>query len=272
MRSLLQCLALLLVLELTACGGPAVDPAPTPPVPEPAQESEEEESPREAQRLLNHATWEAQQAQLARHHGSWILIASGEVLGNFPDFGKAWGRAQDLPQTVLHAYLYRAGVDDEPVTFALSPFLSESPHWNQLGRRIRIPWRLTMYAANNSWHRGEQSVVWGGMEARLMLEDLEETRQLTIRAVASNLFQEDLTLSASDARALELGRFTAPLPAYYQGLDDPCEKVVLRLRIPELDICAPAVAFVLPDHLFAPGIPTLDPGQWAIDLGDLDGK
>jgi len=77
----------------------------------------------------------------------------------------------------------------------------------------------------------------------------ETSAERRARAVASNMFLQDLTLRPQDARALGLGRFTAPLPALY-GVDGlPCEKVILRVRIPEFEIDDPAVAFVLPEEV-----------------------
>ena len=201
----------------------------------------------ERQRQANHEAWKQHGPRLAvEHPGTWVLIAAGTVRGPWSTFDEAWTHASALSPRELHAYLYRPGVDDVETTFLLSPFRSENPHWVQLGRRIRVPWRLTIAAVGNEWSRDGLRVAWGDSEARVLLESLDLTHEHTTRAVASNLFQYDLTLRQEDAKALGLGRFTAPLPAFLKGKDYSCEKVLVRVRIPELEIDSPAVAFVLP--------------------------
>ena len=260
MRSILLFSSLSLVLITSVCcqreKGPsnAAPPGPTTTsIPERVpntQQGADEIPVRESQRLRNHGAWQEHGAQLAlEHHGAWVLIAGGEVLGTWRDFDQAWLRANKLPENEAHVYLYRAGVDDVEVTFRLSPFLSSDPHWVQLGRRIRRPWRLTIAAVGDTWYRDGQRVSWGDAGARIQSANLGSSAEHELRAVASNLFQHDLTLRPADARALNLGRFTAPLPAFYNNADHPCEKVILRIRIPELDIDVPAVAFVLPDDI-----------------------
>jgi hypothetical protein len=200
----------------------------------------------EEQLAINHDAWVEQGPGLIQDQpGAWVLIANGAVQGTWTDADTAWEQAQALPEDWLHAYLYRAGVDDVEITFSISPFTSQRPHWVQLGRRIRQPWGLTIAAANNTWYREGKEITWGSMEARLQLENASGSGQYQVQAVASNLFSHDLTIRATDARAMGLGRFTAPLPAFYGDASTPCEKVVLRLRIPELDIDEVAVAFVL---------------------------
>ncbi len=78
-----------------------------------------------------------------------------------------------------------------------------------------MPWKLTIAAVDNTWHRDDKKVSWGSMEARLQLENASGSKQHRVHAVASNLFLHELTLRAADAEALGLGRITAPLPAFY---------------------------------------------------------
>ena len=246
MKTPLACLVVFLLTAVSfACK--SQEPYSTP-QPDTAQCVELPETDFQGQWMQNHLAWEEHGRGIAAESpGSWVLIAGGEVLGTWADFEDAWQEANKLPSEKVHAYLYRAGVDDQPVTFMLSPFRSDQPHWIQLGVRVRRPWGVTISAVNNSWTRAGRSVAWGDLEARLYIENPDTSKQREVRAVASNLFQEDLTLRRSDVRALGLGRFTAPLPAYYLSEENPCEKVVLTFRIPELDIDVPAVAYVLPE-------------------------
>jgi hypothetical protein len=236
----------LLPLALAACRAtaPAPDaPRVREPVPSP-------QAPARDERGENHAAWRERGAELAREHpGAWVLIARGAVLGTWREFDAAWRAAEPLAAEVEHAYLYRAGVDDVETTFVLSPFTAERPHWGQLGRRVRRGWHLTIAAVGNTWIIGDRQVAWGDLEAALTLVNPCTSAEHRVRAVASNLFQEDLTLRPEDARALGLGRFTAPLPAYYSDREHPCEKVLVRVRVPELDIDVPALAFVLPEDV-----------------------
>jgi hypothetical protein len=107
---------------------------------------------------------------------------------------------------------------------------------------------LTIAAANNVWYRNDKSVTWGDMEARLHLFTPEDHAESQVRAVASSLFEGDLTLRPSDATILSLGRFTAPGFAYANDMNTPCKKVLVRIRVPELDIDVPAMAYILPEY------------------------
>lgn len=206
-----------------------------------------EEVPVSLQEARNHMAWEQHGATLAAESpGDWVLIAEGRVLGHWPTFGDAWGEASLLPTSVKHAYLYRAGIDDREPTFTLSPYLNTDPHQVQLGIRVRKPWMLTIAAAGNQWFRDGKKVAWGDAEALVHLENPSNGATHAVRAVASNLFEYDLTLRFEDARALGLGRFTAPQAAHLYTPGNPCRKALVVLRIPELDIEAPAMAFVLP--------------------------
>ncbi|NQU50424.1 MAG: hypothetical protein HQ519_17380 [Planctomycetes bacterium] len=233
-----MCISLLLLVLFAACQAPAPQ----------AQEQIESSPPTaifEQQLAKNHAAWLEQGSALAQEQpGDWVLIGDGAVQGTWGDADTAWQQAQSLPEEWLHAYLYRAGIDDVEITFQISPFTSQHPHWVQLGRQIRMPWKLTIAAVDNTWYRDDKKVSWGSMEARLQLENANGSKQHRVHAVASNMFLHDLTLRAADAEALGLGRITAPLPAFYGSSSKPCNKVVLRLRIPELDIDDIAVAFV----------------------------
>ncbi|MBC8405200.1 MAG: hypothetical protein H8E15_08235 [Planctomycetes bacterium] len=230
--------SLLLPLLFAACQTPAPEPQEKIESPQPVATFEQ-------QLAKNHATWMEQAPALIQDQpGDWVLIADGAVQGTWSDADSAWEQAQALPEKWLHAYLYRAGIDDVEITFQLSPFTSQRPHWVQLGRQIRMPWKLTIAAVDNTWYRDDKKVSWGSMEAQLQLENASGSKQHRVQAVASNMFLHDLTLRAADAQALGLGRITAPLQAFYGDASRPCEKVVLRLRIPELDIDEIAVAFV----------------------------
>jgi len=182
------------------------------------------------------------------HTGSWVLIAGGELLGPWKNFDDAWARAAQIPDEQDHAYLYRLGVDDVDQVFFLSPFLDSDPHWVQLGTRCWGKWGLTIAAANNVWFRNGKSVTWGDMEAQLHLFTPEDHAESLVRAVASSLFDGDLTLRPSDATILGLGRFTAPGFAYANNKNTPCEKVLVLIRVPELDIDVPAIAYILGDY------------------------
>ncbi len=203
--------------------------------------------PRGEQRAANQACWEEHGGALAAEHaGDWVLIAGGSVRGHWSAFEAAWSAAEGLRPPPEHAFLYRAGVDDQETTFVLSPFLGSSPRWMQLGIRIRRPWKLTIAAAGDTWYRGDRQVSWGDAGARLVISAPGGGLVRSVRAVASNLFEFDLTLRPVDAETLGLGRYTAPGPAFLYDRSNRCDKVVLRVKIPELDVDVPAVAFVLP--------------------------
>jgi len=212
----------------------------------------------------NHQTWLGIGNDLQQNHaGKWVLIAGGKLHGTWLDFQSAWKTANALADEQQHAYLYRPGVDDIECTFHLSPFLNTKPRWNQLSIRIRQPWKLTIAAVMDTWYRGDQKISWGDAGAHVRLSDGTMPNTHSVRAVASNLFEYDLTLRQADVDALGLGRFTAPTPAFYNGPDHPCRKVLVMVQIPELDIQAPAIAFILPESetaqaSFQPTLPAKD--------------
>lgn len=256
----------LALLLAAACqsAGTAEDPEPAtqlmPPIAEAAMDA------RAAQAAANHATWELHGARLATESpGQWVLIVGGQVHGPWPKFEHADPAARELAGDAQHAYLYRAGVDDVDVEFVLSPFTNAAPHWQQLGTHVRKGWRLTIAAADNTWYRGAKSVTWGDMAARVQLESLDGRFRHTLRAVASGIFEDDLTLTAADARALGSGIFRAPGKATYFGFEGACDKQLVRLRIPELDIDCPAMAWVLPEELTALTAST-SPPEWDFGL------
>ncbi len=238
-------------LNPTANEPTVVNPEPTAVNPEPS--ASEPKSEYALQLEKNHNTWlEIGEGLRQTQRGKWVLLAGGQLHGTWFDFDSAWRVANGLPDEQLHAYLYRAGIDDVECTFYLSPFTNNNPRWNQLGIRIRRPWKLTIAAVADTWYRGDKKVSWGDSGARVQLSATpaalsEDSVDHSVRAVASNMFEYDLTLRQADVDQMGLGRFTAPTPAYYLDKKHPCAKVIVRVCIPELEIEAPAVAFVLPE-------------------------
>lgn len=225
-----------------ACSSPA----------EPAQDAPAQAA--EPVREANLAAYERDGARLAEESpGQWVLISGGVTFGPWRTFDEAWAAAEATADGASHAFLYRAGVDDVDVTFLLSPFGPQRSRWTQIGMRLRRPMKLTMFAVGDVWQRqvngSTLTAAWGDAGARLVVASPDGAREVTVRGVASGLFEEDLTLTASMADDLGLDRFEAPGAAFYVDERWPCRKVVARLRIPELEIDLPAVAYVLPREL-----------------------
>ncbi len=208
-------------------------------------------------RAVNHAVYLDRRQVIARRHGrEWVLIVNGEVHALGSNSGSAWDEAVRLTGDAAHAYLFRPGIDDLDVTFKLSPFRSSDPNWTQLGIRGRRPLRLTLAAAGNVWSRKVDGrvvqVAWGDANAQLRLTAPGTNASTTVRAVPSNLFDEDLTITEDVAEALGLGPFEAPGVARYIGSELDCRKVPLHFSIPELEAHRHVVAYVLPRAITGP--------------------
>jgi len=242
-----------------ACSSPPESPTPGRDTPaldqgEPVQAQAAPAQASDPAREANLAAYERDGARLAEESpGQWVLISGGVTFGPWRTFDEAWAAAETTAGSASHAFLYRAGVDDVDVTFLLSPFGPQRSRWTQIGMRLRRPMKLTMLAVGDVWQRqvngSTLTAAWGDAGARLVVASPDGAREVTVRGVASGLFEEDLTITASMADELGLGRFEAPGAAYYVDEHWPCRKVVVRLRIPELEIDLPAVAYVLPREL-----------------------
>ncbi|MBK8978179.1 MAG: hypothetical protein IPM29_19920 [Planctomycetes bacterium] len=203
-------------------------------------------------RAANVAAFEREGARLATDcPGDWVLIAEGRVRGHWRDFADAWQVA--ARESGPHLYLYRAGIDDGDATFVLSPFTNDDPHWTQLGGRFLEPLGLTIGMAPHLWSRqvGGRTLVarWPGDDAHVELVAADGGVSRRTTTVASALFDADVTLTETAATALGAGRIEAPGKAWYASRDWPCRKVLLRVRLPELEIDAPAIGYVLPADL-----------------------
>lgn len=255
--------SLLVALLAIACSTPP--PARIPPQETPTHSTAAEpeaRTPLDSARATNAARYEAEREALAAEHPrEWILIVGGtaHVLG--ADANVAWAEAERIAADAEHAYLYRAGLDEGDVEFALSPFFSGDPNWSQFGVRGRRPLKLTLIAAGNVWTRrvGDETLeaAWGDDDARLQLSAPGTAGTSSIRVVASHLFEDDLTITERAARELGVGRFEAPGVARYVGSDAPCRKVPVRVTIPELRAEVPTMAYVLPDEVTRPRTLTL---------------
>ncbi len=213
---------------------------------------ERNEGALEAEERANLETWHTQGERLATEaQGEWVLIVAGEIHGPWPSFEDALPVARELCEGARHAFLYRPGVDDRDREFALSPFSSSDPHWNQVGIRWRQQWQIGIAASMNLWNREGHSVAWGDQEARLRLESIDGKSHHNVRVVASGLFEDELCLAQADARTLGAGVFRVPGRARYAGSTEPCEKLLLRASIPQLEIDGPLVAYVLPASVTA---------------------
>lgn len=224
----------------TSCSSPSTKPA---------SSLVSAEQIRESQQKVNHKVWESHAEDLARQHaGEWTLIAQGKLIGSWPDFHRAWEAASALSVQVTHAYLFRAGQDDVETTIQLPPIQLEDPNWIHFGMASMERMGLLLSFPDNVWEANGKKVTWGEQDARLVLENPSRTLRHEVRAVTSTGFQGELTLRPIDAEALDLGRFTAPLPAYPEGGTQACKKVVLRVSVPELEAHFPIVAYVLPEY------------------------
>jgi len=223
-----------------------------------------EKSPFDLERAENLTVHGARGVTLATEApGQWVLITRGEVHGPWRDFDSAWSEAQTIAKGALHAFLYRAGLDDVDVEFRLSPFLSSHPRWTQIGYRLGRPMGLTMYAAGDVWSRKVGGKIlkaaWGDAGARLTLSDPERRGTAEVRGVRSALFEQDLTITEDAALNLQLGRFEAPGVARYIGRPETCRKVLVRLSIEELEYDVATIAYVLPRSITGPT--TLTPAK-----------
>ncbi|MEM9383368.1 MAG: hypothetical protein AAGB93_25725 [Planctomycetota bacterium] len=253
-RSLLPS-ALLVAALAAACSSTTPDPKDDA-VPEPGP-TPIALDPRAVARAQNDAAYHRDGARLAAEApGQWVLIVHGATHGPWASFDDAWRAAEDQAAGAAQAYLYRAGVDDVDVTFALSPFLSSDPNWTQMGRRMQRPLKFTIAAANDTWSRrvdGEVlSATWGNARARFVLRSPDRGTEFVTRGGASGLFTDDLSITEDAAERLGLDVFEAPGVAYYADERWPCRKALVHLAIPELGVDVPGIAYVLPRDLTEP--------------------
>ena len=203
-------------------------------------------------RSSNLTAWKRSAALLAADaatQGHWVVFTDGEFRGSFEELHEAWEAAFDAE----HALVFRPGIDDVDVTFPLSPFLNNDPRWTQLGTRLWGQFDLMIEAAGNVWHRRDDgrvlSMAWGDAGVRAELASFDGSKSVMTRTVPSGIFEQDLSLTEAQAEALGLGRIEVPGRAYYGSKKWPCRKVLLRVRIPALEIDVPAIGFVLPKEL-----------------------
>lgn len=199
----------------------------------------------------NHQVWEEQGARLRMEaKGQWVAIADGAVLGHWDSFDDALAVLQFAQDDRSHAYLYRAGIDDMPLQFSLSPFLSTDPHWSQIGRSLAGKWGLTMAAAGNIWERDGKVAAWGDdNDAQAVFSNTVTGKTYQEGIVVSAMLQGDITLRPAIAEDLKLGEFECPVPATPWGKDEIlCRRIPVRVQFPSLEIDSVGMAIILPDY------------------------
>ncbi|MGB0953355.1 MAG: hypothetical protein ACPG31_09015, partial [Planctomycetota bacterium] len=203
----------------------------------------------------NHQVWEEQGARLRTEaKGQWVAIADGALLGHWDSFEDALAVLQFAQHDKSHAYLYRAGVDDLPMQFSLSPFLNNDPHWSQIGRSLAGQWGLTMAAAGNVWERDGKVVAWGDdQEAQAIFSNTVSGKTYREGIVVSAMLQGDITLRPSIAEDLKIGAFECPVPASPWGKDEIlCQRIPVRVQFPALGIDSVGMAIILPEYADEP--------------------
>ena len=199
----------------------------------------------------NHRVWKEQGARLRKDaKGQWVAIADGALLGHWESFEDALAVLQFSRKDPGHAYLYRAGIDDLPLEFSLSPFLSTDPQWSQIGRSLAGGWGLTMSASGNVWERGAKVEAWGNdNDAQAILSHPVSGATYQEGVVISAMLEGDLTLRPAIAEDLNLGNMECPVPATPFGDKDlPCRRIPVRVQFPSLGIDSVGMAIILPDY------------------------
>lgn len=218
-----------------------------PPVVRPNVESnqDQEDLSLEEQRQRNEKAVADAKAEIAKvKPGNWIAVVDGKVLTEFASLDEADQAAEKVNANAAHRFIYRPGVDDRPVEFALSPW-SERPNWVQLGRRFQMNADLTVAA--NTWVTKGKRVD----DERVQIHSLDKGNSFEInqKTVVSGMFLYDITLTESIAEKVGVYRYSTPGIAYLQGWSaknaHKCQTGFCKAKIPGLDVDLPVLAFVI---------------------------
>lgn len=198
------------------------------------------------QRAVNEAVYRKNAASLkSLHAGRWVVIADGVVTASFECFESAVATADRAFPKADHRFVFRPGIDDGDEEFVQSPWSNADPSWIQLGRRFRSDYPLTLTVSDwrrdariHTTHEGRGAIALGAPGSR---------PAATARAVCSNLFEQDLTITGSIAESLKLERFSVPGTAFLGSHDRiACTKVLCRVTLDDLGIDDVFTAFVIP--------------------------
>lgn len=200
----------------------------------------------EKERAANERAYRENSAFLSEiHHGRWVVIAGGIVTASFERLETAISAANRLHPEALHRFVFRPGVDNADEHFVQSPWLNSDPNWIQLGRRFRADCPLTITPFE--WRRGDQVHPTADGRGHVDIGAPSSPAATNVRAVCSNLFEQDITITEAIADARGLERFSVPGTAFMGSRDRiACSKVLCRVKLDDLGIDAVFTAFVIP--------------------------
>ena len=222
-----------------------------PPVVRPNVESNQDQQDLslEEQRQRNEKAVADAKAEIAKvKPGNWIAVVDGKVLTEFASLDEADQAAENVNANAAHRFIYRPGVDDKQVEFALSPW-SEGPNWVQLGRRFHMNADLTVAA--NTWVTNGKRV--DDERVKIHSLDTDSSAEIDQKTVVSGMFLYDITLTESIAEKVDINRYATPGVAFLEGWDakreSRCQMGFCRAKIPGLDVDLPVLAFVIPREI-----------------------
>lgn len=195
----------------------------------------------EEQRALNQQTYNEEADRLAReHHGEWVAIVNGKVLGPFDSAKEAIEKCPGAK----HRFIFRPGIDDGDVEFTMSPMNPNNPSWYQFGREFARTQSLTITPFD--WRRDGKKIGSQDGRAGFSLLTPDGGNSVNRRAVCSGLFTDDLIICEQDVWELELDQFSVPGTAKTVGVEEfPGRKVLCQVQIDELGIEQTVVAYVI---------------------------
>ena len=203
----------------------------------------------EEQRQRNEKAVADAKAEIAKvKPGNWIAVVDGQVLTQFASMDEADQAAEKVNANAAHRFIYRPGVDDQQVEFALSPW-SDRPNWVQLGRRFHTNADLTVAA--NTWVTNGKRVD----DERVQIHSLDKgnSTEISQKTVVSGMFLYDITLTESIAEKVGVYRYSTPGVAHLKGWSaknaHKCQTGFCKAKIPGLDVDLPVLAFVIPREI-----------------------
>ncbi|KAA3611455.1 MAG: hypothetical protein DWQ01_05020 [Planctomycetota bacterium] len=210
-----------------------------------------------------HSTWRE------RYPGKWMIIVNGIQGGPFTSFEEAVKAADLLDAKVGHRFIFRPGVDDQTESFSYSPWITGKPNWFQFGRRFLRQQKMTIAMAPAVWIRNGKRLDTPDAKAGFHLSAPGLEQKETRRAVASGLFEGDLTITEAEQKSLQLQRFSIPGQVRSLTYSVDCSRVSARVRIDELGIDQRVTAVVMPASVVAKDPPSLKGHPGGL-FGDLE--
>ena len=182
------------------------------------------------------------------HKDRWVVIAGGRVLASFEKWQDAVDTADKMDSGAQHRFVFRPGVDDGDEDFMQSPWMSSDPNWFQLGRRFRTVYPFTI--SSDLWiHKGRSHRTPDG-RGWIALGTPGKKPSVRTRAVGSNLFEQDLSITGQVAETLGLERFSVPGKAFLnRSKKNECRKALCRVTIDDLGVDTLVSAFIIPQQI-----------------------